>query len=185
MALNNINILDKLKKNPLTGKVLFLTGLVVLSFTSCSISYKFNGASIDYSKTKTISISDFPNTAELVYPPLAQEFTEALRDQYSKQTRLQLLKKGGDLNIEGEIVGYQLTPMAISADTYASETKLTLTVNVRFTNNKNPEDDFEKRYSVFQTFDSTQSLNDVQDELMKLMITDITDNIYNDTVAKW
>lgn len=164
---------------------LLLASIVSLILVSCSISYKFNGSSIDYTKTKSISISDFPNTAELVFPPLSQEFSEALRDSYTKQTRLQLIKRGGDLHLEGEIVGYQLTPLAISADSYASQTKLTLTIKVRFTNNKNPEEDFEKSYSTFQTFDSSIMLTAVQDALMKLMITDIVDNIYNDTVAKW
>ncbi|MDD3322763.1 MAG: LptE family protein [Paludibacter sp.] len=164
---------------------LFVVFILFLFFQSCTISYKFNGASIDYTKTKSISISDFPNVAELIYPPLAQEFSETLRDEYSKQTRLQLLKKGGDMNIEGEIVGYQLTPMAISADSYSSETKLTMTIKVRFTNNKNPEDDFEKTYIAYQTFDSNQMLTDVQDELMTVMVKEIADNIYNDTVAKW
>lgn len=159
--------------------------IVSLTFVSCTISYKFNGSSIDYTKTRTISISDFPNTAELIYPPLAQAFGESLRDAYTKQTRLQILKKGGDMHIEGEIIGYQLTPMAISADTYSSETKLTITVNVRFSNNKNPDDDFEKKYSAYQTFDSSRRLDDVQEELMKTMLADIVDNIYNDTVAKW
>lgn len=166
------------------GIVALLFGIVILA-GSCSISYKFNGSNIDYTKIKTISISDFPNNAELVYPPLSQEFSEALRDAYSKQTRLQSVKKGGDLHLEGEIVGYQLTPMAISADSYASKTKITLTLKVRFTNSKNPEDDFDKSYTAFQSFDSTLMLNDVQDQLIKQMITDIVDNIYNDTVAKW
>jgi hypothetical protein len=162
-----------------------LVGLVLsILLTSCKISYKFNGSNIDYNKVRSISITDFPNTAELVYPPLSQEFSETLRDAYSKQTRLQVLKKGGEMHLEGEIVGYQLTPMAISADTYASQTKLTLTIKVRFSNNSNPEDDFEKTYSAFQTFDSHSMLTDVQDALMKLMIADIVDNIYNDTVAK-
>jgi len=162
-----------------------MTFMISLLLVSCSVSYKFNGSSIDYTKTKTISIFDFPNTAELVYPPLSQQFSEALRDSYTKQTRLQILKKEGDLHLEGEIVGYQLTPLAISADSYASQTKLTLTIKVRFTNYKNPEEDFEKSYTAFQTFDSNQILNNVQDALAKQMITDIVDNIYNDTVAKW
>lgn len=164
----------------------FLLLIVLLfTFSGCTISYKFNGASIDYTKTRSISIADFPNTAELVHPPLAQEFSEKLRDVYTKQTRLQVLKRGGDMHLEGEITGYQLTPMAISADTYASETKLTITIKVRFTNNKNPTEDFEKTYSAYQTFDSNLMLNDVQDELLKTMIDEITDNIYNDTVARW
>jgi len=165
--------------------VLVLFFILPMLFVSCSISYKFNGASIDYTKTKSISIADFPNIAELIYPPLSQEFAESLRDTYTKQTRLQLLKKAGDLHIEGEIVGYQLTPMAISADSYASETKLTVSINIRFSNNKKPEDDFEKRYTAFKTFDSNRMLTDVQDELNKVIIAEITDNIYNDTVAKW
>ena len=165
--------------------LLLVICFVGLSMTSCLISYKFNGSSIDYTKTRTISISDFPNTAELVYPPLSQQFSETLRDIYIRQTRLQQIKKGGDLHLEGEIVGYQLTPMAISADSYSSQTKLTMTIKVRFSNNKNPQDDFEKTYSAFQNFDSSKMLTDVQDELAKTMISEIVDNIYNDTVAKW
>jgi len=162
-----------------------LASFLLLLIVSCSISYKFNGSSIDYTKIKSISILDFPNTAELVYPPLSQNFSEALRDSYTKQTRLQLLKKGGDLNLEGEITGYQLTPLAIAANSYSSQTKITLTIKVRFSNNKNPEEDFEKSYSSFQTFDSSKVLTDVQDALIKQMVSDIVDNIYNDTVAKW
>jgi len=120
----------------------FIAFIVVLVVSvSCTISYKFNGGNIDYTKTKSISIVDFANTAELVYAPLSQEFSEKLRDAYRKTTRLQLLKKGGDLHIEGEIVGYELTPMGIGLDSYAPQTKLTITINVRFTNNINPEDD--------------------------------------------
>jgi len=158
---------------------------VALALSSCSISYKFNGSSIDYTKIKTISIVDFPNTAELVYPPLSQEFSESLRDSYTKQTRLRILKKGGDIHLEGEIVGYQLTPMSVGTDGYSADTKLTMTINVRFSNNKNPQDDFEKKYTAFQTFPSNKMLTEVQDELIKTMIVEIVDNIYNDTVAKW
>lgn len=186
MELNKLNVIPR---GVLLTKMKFATWLVVsvlsVIFVSCTISYKFNGSSIDYTKTRTISISDFPNTAELIYPPLAQALGETLRDAYTKQTRLQIIKKGGDMHLEGEIIGYQLTPMAISADTYSSETKLTMTVNVRFTNNKNPDDDFEKKYTAYQTFDSSRRLDDVQEELMKTMLADIVDNIYNDTVAKW
>jgi len=181
------NKINKYIKLALYAKLVKVTVVLIVFFffNACTISYKFNGASIDYTKTKSISINDFPNTAELIYPPLSQEFGETLRDTYSKQTRLQLLKKGGDLNLEGEITGYQLTPMAISADSYSAETKLTITIKVRFSNNKNPEDDFEKSYTAYQNFDSSRMLSDVQDELMKIMVKEIADNIYNDTVAKW
>jgi hypothetical protein len=152
---------------------------------SCQVSYTFNGATIDYSKTKSISIVDFNNVAQLIHPPLAQELSEKLRDKYTKQTRLKLLKSGGDLHLEGEIVGYDLTPMSIGQDSYSAETKLTVTINVRFTNNQKPEDDFEKKYIAFQAFDSNRMITEVQDELLATIIEDIADNIYNDTVAKW
>ena len=152
----------------------------------CAISYKFNGASIDYSTTHSISVADFPNNAALVYPPLSTNLSEGIRDLYQRQTRLQVLRKGGDLELEGEITGYTLTPMSISAaDSYSAETKLTLTIRVRFINNVAPEDSFEKTYTAFQTFDSSRLLTDVQDELCRTMITEIAESIYNDTVAKW
>ena len=153
--------------------------------SGCLISYKFNGASIDYSKIKTIAIADFPNNAALVYPPLSNDLSEGIRDIFIKQTRLQVGRKGGDLELEGEITGYELTPMAISADSYSAETKLTLTIKVRFTNNVNAEESFEKTYTAFQTFDSTNLLTDVQEELCTIMIKEIAENIYNDTVARW
>ena len=159
--------------------------LCVILLNACTISYKFNGASIDYSTTKTISIADFPNMAALVYPPLSNNLSDGIRDLFQRQTRLEQVRRGGNLEIEGEITGYALTPLAVSADSYASETKLTITVKVRFTNNVAPEESFEKSYTAYQTFDSSQMLVDVQDELCNTMITEIAEQIYNDTVAKW
>lgn len=159
--------------------------VLAIAVNGCSISYKFNGASIDYSKTRSISVADFPNNAALVYAPLSNNLSDAIRDIYQRQTRLEVLRRGGNLELEGEITGYTLTPMAVSADSYAAETKLTLTVRVRFTNNVAPEESFEKTYSAYQTFDSSRMLNDVQDELCNTMITEIAESIYNDTVAKW
>ena len=163
--------------------LLLLAPLFLLN--SCTISYKFNGASIDYSKVKTISVSDFSNNAALVYPPLAVNLTDGIKDLYQRQTRLEQVRRGGSLELEGEITGYTLTPMAVSADSYAAETKLTITIKVRFTNNIAPEESFEKTYTAYQTFDASRMLSDVQDELCNIMITEIAEQIYNDTVAKW
>lgn len=157
----------------------------IFALVSCAVSIKFNGANIDYSTTRSISVADFPNNAPMVNPTLSNNLSEGIRDLYQRQTRLEVLRKGGDLELEGEIIGYDIAAMAISADSYASETKLTIRVRVRFTNNINPEESFEKTYSAFQTFDSSQMLSDVQDELCNTMITEIAENIYNDTVAKW
>lgn len=163
-----------------------LLGLfIALTFVSCSISYKFNGSSIDYSKIKTITISNFPNNAPLVYPPLAQNFTEALRDLFAQRTRLQPVNRNGDLQIEGEITGYDLTPLAIQTSGLAGETRLTLTIKVHFTNTKNEKDNFDTSFSASQTFASNLMLNQVQDQLLQVMIKELTEDIYNQTVAKW
>ena len=160
--------------------------LLAMGLEGCAISFKMNGANIDYSTTHSISVADFPNNAALVYPPLSNDLSEGIRDLYQRQTRLQVLRKGGDLELEGEITGYTLTPMSISAaDSYSAETKLTMTVRVRFINNVAPEESFEKTYTAYQTFDSSRMLTDVQDELCTTMIKEIAESIYNDTVAKW
>lgn len=169
-----------LKKNKI-----WLVGFLGLLLTACTISYKFNGASIDYTKVKTITIKDFPNQAPLVYPPLSQVFTEALKDIYIRQTRLQLVRSNGDLELEGEITGYELTPLAVKEDAYASQTKLTITVRVRYSNRVTPDDDFEQSFSAYREFDSNQMLQNVQDALCKEIVDELIDQIYNATVANW
>ena len=167
------------------GKIRSICCTLLFLLASCSISYKFNGANINYQTTHSISIADFPNNAPLVNPTLSNNLSEGIRDLYQRQTRLQILRKGGDLELEGEIVGYDITQGAISTDSYASESKLTIRVTVHFTNNINPEDSFDKTYSASQTFDASRLLTDVQDQLCAIIITEIAENIYNDTVAKW
>ncbi|MBR6118618.1 MAG: LptE family protein [Paludibacteraceae bacterium] len=163
--------------------IVFLVLAVVLP--SCAVSFKFNGANINYQTTKSISIAEFPNNAPMVNPQLSNQLSEALRDLYSRQTRLIILSKGGDLELEGQITGYDVSQGAISVDGYASESKLTIRVEVHFTNNIYPEESFDKTYTASQTFDSSQLLSDVQDELCRIILVEITENIYNDTVAKW
>lgn len=121
----------------------------------------------------------------MVNPTLSNNLTESIRDIYQRQTRLQVLRKGGDLELEGEIIGYEISQGAISTDSYASESKLTISVTVHYTNNINPEESFDKTYSAYQTFDASRLLTDVQDELCSIIIKEIAENIYNDTVAKW
>ncbi|MDR1678724.1 MAG: LPS assembly lipoprotein LptE [Prevotellaceae bacterium] len=165
-------------------KILYFT-LPLLLVVACSVSYKMNGASIDYTKTKTISINDFRNIAAYVNPNLAPAFNEALRDIYAKQTRLQSVRVDGDLQLEGEITGYDFAQMSIAADAIAAETRLTVTVKVRFTNKTNPTKSFERSFSAFQNYANTRSLADVQDEICKAIIDEITETIYNQTVADW
>lgn len=155
--------------------------------TSCKIQLGLAPiTSIDYNKVKTVSIAEFQNQSEYVYAPLAIQFNQELKDMFIQQTRLQLVNSGGDLEISGEITGYNQYNQGVDASGYSSEVKLTLTVKVNYVNNTNHEEDFEEQvFSAFQTYESTQLLTAVQDQLIPLMIEDITEQIFNSTVANW
>lgn len=164
--------------------LLFGTCLCCL-LTACSISYKFNGTVINYDVIKTISIEDFTNKAAMVYAPLTSVLNEKLKDTYIRQTRLSLIDRNADLELSGEVTGYDIAPMGMSSNSLATETKLTLRINVRYTNNTNHDEDFERSYTAYRTFDSNVLLTDVQDQLIDELVEEICDHIYNDTVANW
>lgn len=184
--------IGKLRKGELLHKAYataLFTTLAVMAFVmvvaACSVSYKFNGASIDYSKTKTIQIADFPNRASYVWAPMASMFNNELKDLFASHTRLTQVKRDGDMKIEGEITRYEQRNKSVSSEGYSSQTELTMTVNVRFTNNANHTEDFEKTFSASATYENTQTLNAVQEELVTQMIEEITESIFNATVANW
>ncbi len=166
-------------------KSILISLLFTLLLASCSIKYSLNGASIDYTKIKTVSITDFQNLAPTVYPPLAQRFTEDLKDRFQRQTRLRDIPTNGDLSIEGEIVGYDLSAEAVQENAFAAKTRLTLRINVRFTNKMNEEENFEREFTSFGTFDSSQMFVDVQDQLCEELTKDIINQIFNATVENW
>lgn len=165
-------------------KILFLLTLIVMA-SSCKMSYSFRTASIDYELTKTLMIAHFVNQAPLVYPPLEQRFNEEMKDMFTRNTRLQLVNQNGDMEIEGEIVGYELTPLAVQEDAFASETRLTMTVRMRFRNNKTDAPEIEERISANRTFSSNTIFDSVQDRLMGELIKEIVDQIFNATMANW
>ena len=152
---------------------------------SCSVSYKFNGASIDYTKIKTITISDFPIRSNYVWGPMQTIFNNELKDIFANHTRLSQVKRNGDLKIEGEITQYNQRNKSVSSEGHSAQTELSMTVNVRFTNNKKHEEDFERQFSSSASYETTLSLNAVQEELVSQMVKDITDQIFNATVANW
>ena len=159
--------------------------LLFFVLTSCSISYKFSGASIDYNLTKTLQLSTFVNQAPLVYPPLESRFNEALKDMFTRNTRLQFVNQNGDMEIEGEIVGYELTPLAVQEDAFAAETRLTMNVRMRFRNNKTDAPEMQETISANRTFPSNTVFDTVQDELINELIDEIVDQIFNATMANW
>ena len=152
---------------------------------ACSVSYKFNGASIDYSKTKTIQIAEFPNRSSYVWGPMAPMFNNQLKDIFANHTRLTQVKRNGDLRIDGEILQYSQRNKSVSSEGYSAQTELSMTVNVRFTNTKNQKENFERQFTASATYETTLPLSAVQERLVREMVKDLTDQIINATVANW
>jgi hypothetical protein len=159
---------------------------IIIISQACSISYKFNGAALNYDIYKTIYVSNFPIRAALVYPPLQQTFENKLLNMITQQTRLRTVdSNNSDLRIEGEITGYSLSPQAVTEDAYASQTRLTITVRVKYTNNKQPGQDIDQSFSAYQDFSSSELLPNVQDELCNKICDDLVDLIFNATLGNW
>lgn len=172
------------KRKPGMRKVLAVVA-AVLVLVSCSVSYRFNGASIDYTKTKTIQIADFPIRSSYVWAPMASIFNNELKDVFANHTRLIQVKRDGDLKIEGEITQYSQRNKAVTAEGTSAQAELSMTVNVRFTNNANHNEDFERQFTATSSFETTTSFASVQEELVTQMVEDIVDQIFNATVANW
>ena len=156
-----------------------------MMLNACKISYKFNGASIDYEKTKTIQIDNFPIRSAYVWAPMQSIFQNKITDLFASQTKLRQVKKNGDLQLAGEITGFDQYNKGISSDGYSSQVQLKMTVNVRFTNNKNHAEDFERQFSAVAEYGASQQLTSVQEELVTQMVKDIAEQIFNATVANW
>lgn len=152
---------------------------------SCRISYKLNGAALDYTVYKTVHIANFPIRAALVYPPLQQMFENGLLDYVARNTRLREVESNGDLELEGEITGYNLTPQAVTEDAYASKTRLTITVRVKYIDNKAEGKDLDQTFSAYRDFDASEMLTDVQDELCQQICDELVDLIFNATLGNW
>jgi hypothetical protein len=151
---------------------------------SCKINYSFTGANISPA-VKTFSVYYFPNRARLVNPTLSQSFTEALREKLQRQTSLNELAEDGDLIFEGQVTGYEVRPMSIQKDDMAALNRLTVTVRVKYTNNIDPDQSIEQTFSAYEDFDSTSSLSAVEDGLVPEIITKLTEDIFNATLANW
>ncbi len=164
---------------------LVIVMLLALSFTDCRISYKFNGAALDYSIYKTVNVGEFPIRASLVYPPLQQMFENALLDYITRNTRLQTTDGPSDLQLEGEITGYALSPQAVTQNALASQTRLTITVRVKYTDNKQEGKDIDQTFSAYRDFDSSLMLNDVQDGLCDEITEELVNLIFNATLGDW
>ncbi|OXA96344.1 LptE family protein [Flavobacterium hercynium] len=157
--------------------------VVAATFSSCNV-YNFTGTGkID---AKTFQVNFFQNNADLIEPGIDRDFTLALQDLIMNQTNLNLTSEAGDLVYEGEIIDYRTTPMTATADQQAAQNRLTIRVQVRFTNKKKESDDFEKTFEFYKDYAGTQQLvGSSLNAAIKEIFDRITQDIFNESLAKW
>lgn len=161
---------------------IFIFLLVLMA--GCSVNYSFTGASIS-PMVKTYTIYDFPNRAKLVNPTLSDYFEEQMRDKFTRQTSLDYANSDGDLEFEGTIEEYDVKPVSVQGGDIAAQNRLTIRIKVKFTNNQDPEQNFESEFSAYEDFSSQNIITDVEDQLVELIIEKIVDDIFNKSVANW
>lgn len=163
--------------------IIVLSITITLLLNGCGI-YNFTGAKPV--NAKTFQVNYFQNNADLIEPGIERTFTLELQDIIQNQTNLNLVSQGGELLYEGEIVDYRISPMTATADQRAAQNRLTIAVNVRFSNRNKEEDNFEKRFSFYYDFDANEQLVGSKlstglDEIFER----ITQDIFNESLAKW
>lgn len=164
-----------------------LTLFIVLSLLinqACTIKYSLTGASIA-PDVKTISVQYFVNRAPLGLANLEQYFTDELKDKFKSQTSLVLVNDAGHLNFEGEITKYDIKPMAITGDETASQNRLSITVHVKFTNEIEPDYNFDTNFTQFADYDSEQDLSSLEQQLVEEIVEKLIEDIFNKSVVNW
>lgn len=143
-----------------------------------------NGASIPV-EAKTVSVGFFANNTSLGAPSLSQRFTEKLRDVVSQQTNLALMPKDGDLQFEGYISDYAVTPVAIQSNDQASLNRLTITVKVTYVNKFEAAKNFEGNFTRYADFKSTENISAKEPELVQEIYRQLTEDIFNRAFNNW
>jgi hypothetical protein len=151
---------------------------------SCKVQFSLNGATIP-EFAKTVQIDFFENKTTLGPPTMAPLFSETLRDVVSRQTSLKLNKSNGDLVFEGSITDFQIMPVAIQGNDKAAQSRLSITVFVKYTCSKQAQLNFEDRFTRFTDFAATDNFQNKQDELMKEVFRQITEDIFNRAFNNW
>lgn len=159
--------------------------LLSMSFVGCKF-YSFTGADIDYNKISTFQVNYFKNEAPLVEPTAAKTLTDALQQLLLNQTSLSQTNSGGDLIYDGEITEYYVAPITATAQHTAAQNRLTIAVNLRFTNTKEPEKDFERRFSYYYDYEGSELLVGSQlATATEVIFERITQDIFNASLANW
>lgn len=158
--------------------------IITWALVSCSVRVTFRGSSVP-ENVRTASVQHFDNRAPLVNPLLSQNFTESLKRRITTESRLNISSNVGDVDFSGEITGYNIRPMAIQADAISAETRLTITVRVRFRNFRDPRTNWESSFSAYRDFPSDLNLASVEAEIVEDIIDQLTQNIFNRAFSDW
>ena len=167
-------------------KIVYISILLIslLAFNSCKVKYSLNGATIPI-EAKTISVAFFANNTTLGTPSISQKFTEKLRDVVSTQTNLSLMKQNGDLQFDGAITDYNVAPVSIQSNDLAANNRLTITVNVKYTNKFDASKNFEQNFSRFADFKASTSISSQEDVLLTEINRQLTEDIFNRAFNNW
>lgn len=165
-------------------KVLVLLFFVSAGMFSCSVKYTLSGQSIP-PDAKTVSVGFFINKAPLASPTFSQQFTEELKTKFQRETRLQLIGSGGDLEFEGAVTTYNVAPMAVQGNETAATNRLTIGVTVTYINNLDDKQNFTSSFSRFADFSSSQSLSAVEGELIPVISEQLIQDIFNRAFINW
>ena len=164
-------------------KIKIITILTLFLLVSCNVKYNFTGTG--KINAKTFQVNYFQNNAEIVEVGIERTFTQKLQNTIQNQTNLDLVSSGGDLLYEGEIVEYRITPMASNANQQSSQNRMTITINVRYSSKNSEDDNFEKRFSFFHDYDANLLPSAVLNEALEIIYERITQDIFNESLAKW
>ncbi len=165
-------------------KLVVKTALLLFILASCKVRYGFTGADIP-AEAKTVSVAYFQNNAALANPNYSQRITEALKDIFISQTRLNLVPNNGDLRYEGNVTGYDIRPVAIQGNETASLNRLTISVNVKYVNTFDAKKNFEQTFSRFVDFNSNQQLSAIEEELMNEINKQLVQDIFDRSLSNW
>ena len=163
---------------------LLLAALLVPAGCGVQIKYSLSGASIP-PDAKTFSVAYFPNNASMVDPILSSTLTDALVDIFSRRTRLQQVEEGGDFAFEGEITNYTSVTASVSSDDHALLNRLTITVKVRFTNALDESMSFNRTFTAYEDYDSTQLLTEVEGRLIPEIVDKLVTDIFMASASNW
>jgi len=162
----------------LLAGALFVGGL-----NSCGV-YRFSGASIP-PEASGLSIAQFDNRAAVVVPQLSQVLSDRMRDKFLAESRLRLQSTDADLSFEGSIVDYSVAPAAVAAGETTSLSRLSIAVQVRYSNRFRAADNWEQRFVRYADFDAALDLRQVEDQLIQEIVRQLVDDIFNRAFVNW